>query len=264
MTDKMTISTFVKGRLTVDVSETRRSDMTTRTVAVTAAAVGAAALAATGINYATAADTPAAAPVVQQQPSAPAAAPGEDGGKQQGEGNGGRRGDEGGNGVGRGDEGGNGVGRGDEGGNGVGRGDEGGNGGGYGGGGNGGGYGGGGKGGGYGGGGKGGGYGGRGDEGDYDRGRIFFNERSYSAHSDGCITVVSGLGSRTLNVRNDSRRTVEVFRGATCDNGSPVATVGPWSTSNGVTPRFVRGGVWVKHGVVGSFRVVKDHYRDKW
>ncbi|WP_406423644.1 hypothetical protein OH809_04890 [Streptomyces sp. NBC_00873] len=91
-------------------------------------------------------------------------------------------------------------------------------------------------------------------------GRIQFNERTYSAHTDGCITVVSGLGSRSFNVRNDSRRTVEVFNGATCDNGSPVATVGPWSSSNGVFTRFVRGGLWVKHGVVGSFRVVRDHH----
>ncbi|MGW3659443.1 hypothetical protein ACWD6R_28980 [Streptomyces sp. NPDC005151] len=96
--------------------------------------------------------------------------------------------------------------------------------------------------------------------GDKEEGRIQFNERTYSAHTDGCITVVSGLGSRSFNVRNDSRRTVEVFNGATCDNGSPVATVGPWSTSNGVFTRFVRGGLWVKHGVVGSFRVVRDHH----
>ncbi|MET8405525.1 hypothetical protein ABZV53_41155, partial [Streptomyces sp900116325] len=87
---------------------------------------------------------------------------------------------------------------------------------------------------------------------------------SYSARSEeGCITVVSGLGSRSFNVRNDSHRTVELFRGATCDNGSPVATVGPWSTSNGVFTRQVRGGVKVRHGVVGSFRVVRDH-RGKW
>ncbi|MCX4579474.1 hypothetical protein [Streptomyces sp. NBC_01571] len=94
-------------------------------------------------------------------------------------------------------------------------------------------------------------------------GRIDFNERTYSAQSWGCITVVSGLGSRSFNVRNDSHKTVEVFRGATCDNGSPVATVGPWSTSNGVMPFLhVRGGVKVKNGVVGSFRVVEDHHRD--
>ncbi|MET8436796.1 hypothetical protein ABZV61_29275, partial [Streptomyces sp900116325] len=145
----------------------------------------------------------------------------------------------------------------------------GGGGGGYGGGGGGGGGRGGGGGGGYGGGGGGG--GGRGgDGGGYgggyeDGGRIHINERSYSARGEeGCITVVSGLGSRSFNVRNDSRRTVELFRGATCDNGSPVATVGPWSTSNGVFTRQVRGGVWVKNGVVGSFRVVRDHYGNKW
>ncbi|MET7552099.1 hypothetical protein ABZS94_41760, partial [Streptomyces sp. NPDC005500] len=138
----------------------------------------------------------------------------------------------------------------------------GGDGGGYGGGGGGGGRGGGG--GGYGGGGGGGRGGDDGGYDGYDKGRIHINERSYSAQPDGCITVVSGLGSRSFNVRNDSRRTVELFRGATCDNGSPVATVGPWSTSNGVFTRQVRGGVWVKNGVVGSFRVVRDHYGNKW
>ncbi|MGW6076928.1 hypothetical protein ACWF09_12615 [Streptomyces sp. NPDC055186] len=90
-------------------------------------------------------------------------------------------------------------------------------------------------------------------------GRIHINERSYSAHPGDCITIVSGLGSRSLNVRNDSKRTVEVFRGATCDNGAPIATVGPHSSSDGVRPRHVGGGVFVKDGVVGSFRVVGHH-----
>ncbi|WP_392749398.1 hypothetical protein [Streptomyces sp. LN590] len=189
--------------------------MTTRTVAVTAAAVGAAVLATTGITYASAAGSPQAAPSVQQaapavQQGAPAAAP-----------LGGEGGNEGGVAGGKGNEGG-----------------------------------------GYGGGG-GGGYGG--GHGYKYEGRIFINERSYSARSEeGCITVVSGLGSRSFNVRNDSHRSVELFRGATCDNGSPVATVGPWSTSNGVFTRQVRGGVKVRHGVVGSFRVVRDHYGNKW
>ncbi|MFD0502515.1 hypothetical protein ACFQ0G_05180 [Streptomyces chiangmaiensis] len=71
--------------------------------------------------------------------------------------------------------------------------------------------------------------------------------------------MVSGLGSKTLNVRNDSRRTVEVFNGAACDNGPPIATVGPFSSSNGLLPRHVRGGVEVTDGVVGSFRVVREH-----
>ncbi|GAA1252670.1 hypothetical protein [Streptomyces aureus] len=165
--------------------------MSKRSIAVTAAIAGAAALAATGINYAAAAGTEAApaAPAVRQA-AAPAAAPlGGDSGQGKEKGN------------------------------------------------------------------------------DYNKGnnnhfryegRIQINERSYSAGSDGCITVVSGLGANSFNVRNDSRKTVEVFRGATCDNGSPVATVGPWSISNSVSPHRVRGGVFVKHGVVGSFRVVND------
>ncbi|WP_330305405.1 MULTISPECIES: hypothetical protein [unclassified Streptomyces] len=99
----------------------------------------------------------------------------------------------------------------------------------------------------------------KGNEGD--GGWIEFNERTYSAHSKGCITVVSGLGSKSFNIRNDSRKTVEVFRGVTCDNGSPLATVGAFSTSNGVTPpRHLHGGLKVRDGVVGSFRVIDDHH----
>ncbi|MEV7957089.1 hypothetical protein, partial [Streptomyces sp. NPDC088141] len=67
----------------------------------------------------------------------------------------------------------------------------------------------------------------RGHEEERFEGRIHINERTYSDERGGCITVVSGLGSKSLNIRNDSRRTVEVFRGATCDNGAPIATVGP-------------------------------------
>ncbi|MFF4959798.1 hypothetical protein [Streptomyces sp. NPDC001222] len=90
-------------------------------------------------------------------------------------------------------------------------------------------------------------------------GKIFVNEREYSPHEASCITVVSGLGANSLNVRNDSKKTVEVFRGATCDNGAPIATVGPHSSSNGLFPGRVRGGVKVKHGVVGSIRIVHRH-----
>ncbi|WP_086723322.1 hypothetical protein, partial [Streptomyces carpinensis] len=71
----------------------------------------------------------------------------------------------------------------------------------------------------------------------HEEGWIHINERSYSAHPNGCITVVSGLGSNSFNIRNDSRKTVEFFRGVTCDNGAPVATVGPWSQSDGVQAR---------------------------
>ncbi|MFC5959756.1 hypothetical protein ACFP51_36785 [Streptomyces pratens] len=86
-------------------------------------------------------------------------------------------------------------------------------------------------------------------------GRIQINERSFSARPDGCITVVSGLGSKSFNIRNDSKRTVEFFRGATCDNGAPVATVGPHSEANGIKVHHTKG-VRVKDGVVGSFRVI--------
>ncbi|MFF2996887.1 hypothetical protein ACFVTC_20325 [Streptomyces sp. NPDC057950] len=223
---------------------------------MTAGAAAAAALVATGVTYASAPEVPSAAaatPTVNQ-----AAPTGGDSGQAKGNGAGGAVAGNGGDNGGRGGD--NGGRGGDNGGGGRG-GDSGGGGGGGGRGGDDGGRGGddGGRGdddGGRDGGGRdGGGRGGRGYE-----GRIDFNERSYSAQSWGCITVVSGLGSRSFNVRNDSRRTVEVFRGATCDNGSPVATVGPWSTTNGVVSHFVHGGVKVRDGVVGSFRVVRDRH----
>lgn len=100
----------------------------------------------------------------------------------------------------------------------------------------------------------------KGHEGKGFEGRIHINERSYSDAPGDCITVVSGLGSRSLNIRNDSRKSVEVFRGATCDNGAPIATVGPHSSSDGVHPRHVEGGVFVKDGVVASFRVIDHHF----
>ncbi|MFD8706450.1 hypothetical protein ACFV1W_28255 [Kitasatospora sp. NPDC059648] len=92
------------------------------------------------------------------------------------------------------------------------------------------------------------------------RGVIHVNERTYSADDFGCITVVSGLGAKSLNVRNDSHRTVEVFSGAVCDNGAPIATVGPHSASDGVHPKRVHEGVEVDDGVVGSFRVVRHDF----
>ncbi|GGJ51974.1 hypothetical protein [Streptomyces brasiliensis] len=92
----------------------------------------------------------------------------------------------------------------------------------------------------------------------FEEGRIHINERSYSSRAGDCITVVSGLGAKTLNIRNDSRKTVEVFRGAVCDNGAPVAVVGPHSQSDGVNVRRTEG-IRVKDGVVGSFRVIKHH-----
>ncbi|OLZ57987.1 hypothetical protein AV521_46230 [Streptomyces sp. IMTB 2501] len=99
---------------------------------------------------------------------------------------------------------------------------------------------------------------GRGHEERREEGRILINERSYSAHPGDCITVVSGLGAKTLNIRNDSHKRVEVFRGAVCDNGAPVATVGPHSSSFGVDDLHTKG-IHVKDGVVASFRVDCDH-----
>ncbi|WP_073948488.1 hypothetical protein [Streptomyces kebangsaanensis] len=93
-------------------------------------------------------------------------------------------------------------------------------------------------------------------------GRIYFNERVYSASAEGCITAASGLGSNSFNVFNDSRKTIEVFRGFTCDNGAPVATVGPHGATNGVVTRTVHGGVFGDDGVVGSFLVIGDY--DEW
>jgi hypothetical protein len=101
----------------------------------------------------------------------------------------------------------------------------------------------------------------RGHEERREEGRIFVNERSYSARPGDCITVISGLGAKTLNVRNESHKRVEVFRGAVCDNGAPIATVGPHSSSNGVDDLHVKDGVHVKDGIVASFRVNCDHGR---
>ncbi|MEU6808006.1 hypothetical protein ABZ920_03115 [Streptomyces sp. NPDC046831] len=93
-------------------------------------------------------------------------------------------------------------------------------------------------------------------------GWIHFNERSYSASTEGCVTAASGLGSNSFNIYNDSWRTVEVYRGFTCDNGAPVATVGPHGATNGVVTRTVEGALFGDDGVVGSFRVLGDH--DEW
>ncbi|WP_369259962.1 hypothetical protein [Streptomyces sp. R35] len=95
-----------------------------------------------------------------------------------------------------------------------------------------------------------------------EEGRIYFNERTYSAAAEGCITAASGLGSSSFSVFNDSRKTVEIFRGFACDHGGPVATVGPHGATHGVVTRTVHWGVFGDDGVVGSFRVIGDH--DEW
>ncbi|MET8742331.1 hypothetical protein [Streptomyces sp. NPDC004728] len=243
--------------------------MPSRTFAVAAAVVGAAALA-TGITYATDGSTkaePAAAraeqPVHQAAPPARQAAPApaplgiesDSGSGTEGKADEGNKADEGGQGDQGGDREGSdreGGGRGDEGGDRGGRGDEGGDRGGYG--------------------DEGGGRGGYGDEGGgrggrdrgYDRKReerIFFNEREYTAYPGGCVPAASGLGSSSFSITNNSRHAVEVFRGFACDGGAPVATVGPYGSTYGVVTPDVQGGVFINNGVAGSFRVIG---RDEW
>ncbi|MGW1130620.1 hypothetical protein [Streptomyces griseoluteus] len=111
------------------------------------------------------------------------------------------------------------------------------------------------------------------DYGHKEDGRIYFNERTYSASADGCITAA---GSSSFYIVNDSRRTVEVFRGFDC-GGSPVAVVGPHDETSGTVPRTDFAGMFGDdgtgprtglvgmfgdEGVVASFRVIRDH--DEW
>ncbi|QHA02504.1 hypothetical protein GQF42_03650 [Streptomyces broussonetiae] len=104
---------------------------------------------------------------------------------------------------------------------------------------------------------------GRGHEGrrHEEEGRILVNERSYSSHPGDCITVVSGLGAKTLNIRNESHAKVEVFRGAVCDDGAPIATVGPYSSSFGVETPHVDG-IYIENGIIASFRAIRHHEDD--
>ncbi|MFJ2396998.1 hypothetical protein ACIOTI_30105 [Streptomyces sp. NPDC087843] len=103
-------------------------------------------------------------------------------------------------------------------------------------------------------------------------GYIYFNERTYSGSIEGCIAAASGLGANSFSIYNDSRRTVEVYRGFNCNGGSPVATVGPHGATHGVvtspvngdafgTDALIAGAMFGDDGVVGSFRVVHD---DEW
>ncbi|MFB7668134.1 hypothetical protein ACFC1R_30135 [Kitasatospora sp. NPDC056138] len=95
-----------------------------------------------------------------------------------------------------------------------------------------------------------------------EEGRIYFNEREYPAAVEGCISAASGLGASSFSIFNDSRKTVEVFRGFACDNGAPVAVVGPYGETDGVVTRTVHGGLFGGDGVAGSFRVIGDW--DEW
>ncbi|SOD75842.1 hypothetical protein SAMN06272781_3660 [Streptomyces sp. 1222.2] len=100
---------------------------------------------------------------------------------------------------------------------------------------------------------------GRGDN--REEGRIYINERSYSADPGSCIAVVNvnslivpPLNSTSFNIRNESDRTVEFYNGVTCDNGAPVATVGPRSSSHSVAGQQQLQNL----AIVGSFRVINN------
>lgn len=93
----------------------------------------------------------------------------------------------------------------------------------------------------------------------HNQGRIFINERSYGADPGSCIAVVNineaVFGANSFNIRNESDKTVEFFSGVTCDNGAPLAVVGPHSSNTSVA------GVTAAAGTlrVGSFRVIDHH-----
>ncbi|MDX3261757.1 hypothetical protein PV336_21345 [Streptomyces sp. MI02-2A] len=237
--------------------------MPTRTIAVTTAAVGAAVLVTAGITYASTTESTKAGPSAKLAAPAPhkaapslrtamapleavpAAAP--QGGDTSGGGNNGNNSGNGGNGENNGgNNSGNNYNHGGNGGNGGNNDDH-------------------------------GDRGGGGDRGNHQKriGRIYFNERSFSAAVDGCVPAASGLGSTSFSVDNDSDKIVEVYRGFSCDNGSPVATVGPYGSTYGVVTgnndysgdggfgsRFGSGfaGALLDSAVAGSFRVIDRHH----
>ncbi|WP_251828654.1 hypothetical protein [Streptomyces sp. ATCC 21386] len=98
--------------------------------------------------------------------------------------------------------------------------------------------------------------------GNHDEGRIYINERSYSSDPGSCIAVINvnsllapAVNTTSFNIRNESDRTVEFYRGVTCDQGAPVATVGPRSSSHAVAGQQTTEIV----AVVGSFRVINGN-----
>lgn len=103
----------------------------------------------------------------------------------------------------------------------------------------------------------------RDDQGDRrrgDDGRIYVNERTYSAEPGVCTAVISSPAV-TFNVRNESDRTVEFFTGITCDNGAAIATIGPGNSSTAIAGTPVFDGTVVPFALVGSFRAVDNDKR---
>ncbi|MER6092564.1 hypothetical protein [Streptomyces bluensis] len=90
-------------------------------------------------------------------------------------------------------------------------------------------------------------------------GRILVNERTFAAEHGVCTAVISSQ-SANFNVRNESDKTVEFFSGITCDNGAPIAIIGPRSSSSAIPGTVVTGGGIT--AIVGSFRVI-DNERER-
>lgn len=89
-------------------------------------------------------------------------------------------------------------------------------------------------------------------------GRILVNERTFAAEHGVCTAVISSQ-SASFNVRNESDQTVEFFSGITCDNGAPIAIIGPRSSSSAIPGTVVAGGGIT--AIVGSFRVIDNNDR---
>ncbi len=92
----------------------------------------------------------------------------------------------------------------------------------------------------------------------HDDDQVHVNERTYSAVPGRCTAVVSSP-AMSFNVRNDSNKTIEFFRGITCDNGAAISTIAPHSSSNGLEGTTVIDGTTVPFALLGSFRVLEKH-----
>ncbi|MFI9805626.1 hypothetical protein ACIHEJ_14870 [Streptomyces sp. NPDC052301] len=102
----------------------------------------------------------------------------------------------------------------------------------------------------------------------HEEGRIQINERSYSSHPGECVVVAlvgtAGRIANSLNIFNDSDRTVDVFKGPVCDNGAPIAHVERDSTAYNVNPDDCCEPNTGGNVCLASFRVVheRDHHDD--
>ncbi|WP_078662362.1 hypothetical protein [Streptomyces bicolor] len=102
---------------------------------------------------------------------------------------------------------------------------------------------------------------GRGQRGDDDdRGRIHVNERTFSPEEGVCTAVISSPAT-SFNVRNDSEKAIEFFRGITCDNGAAIATIGPGNSSSAIPGTPVLDGATVPFALVGSFRAIEEDHK---